>query len=82
VERAQQAMSRVTTELTARLSEGGHLVLCSCSHHLGREQLDRIALATGTELVRVMTLGAGVDHPIAPGHREGEYLRVNVYQRR
>ncbi|MBC8070049.1 MAG: class I SAM-dependent rRNA methyltransferase [Deltaproteobacteria bacterium] len=82
VERAQQAMSRVATELALRLADGGHLVLCSCSHHLGRESLDRIALATGAELTRVMTLGAGVDHPIAPGHREGEYLRVNVYQRR
>jgi hypothetical protein len=26
--------------------------------------------------------GADVDHPIAPGHAEGEYLRVGVYQRR
>jgi hypothetical protein len=30
----------------------------------------------------VLTLGPGVDHPVAPAHREGEYLRVNAYQRR
>jgi 23S rRNA (cytosine1962-C5)-methyltransferase len=82
IERAQQAMSRVATELAGRLADGGHLVLCSCSHHLGRDQLDRIALATGVGLARVQSLGAGVDHPIALAHREGEYLRVNVYQRR
>ncbi len=29
-----------------------------------------------------MALGPGADHPVQTGHSEGEYLRVNVYQRR
>lgn len=82
VDRAAAAMTRVVGELAPRLEDGGHLVVCSCSHHLGREHLDRIVIDAGTSFVRVLTLGAGVDHPVAPAHREGEYLRVNVYQRR
>jgi 23S rRNA (cytosine1962-C5)-methyltransferase len=82
VERAMGAMTRAVAELAPRLADGGHLVLCSCSHHLGREQLDRVVIDARARLVRVLTLGAGVDHPVAPAHREGEYLRVNAYQRR
>lgn len=82
VDRAFTAMQRLAEQARARLDpNGGHLVLCSCSHHFGREQLDRIAVALGS-LVRVQVLGAAVDHPVAPCHREGEYLRVNVYQSR
>jgi 23S rRNA (cytosine1962-C5)-methyltransferase len=41
-----------------------------------------ISAATATTWSRVLALGPGADHPVAPGHREGDYLRVNVYQRR
>ena len=83
VERAQGALGRIVKELAPRVLPGGHLVLCSCSHHLGREHLDRVLLDDARHgWTRVLALGAGVDHPVAPAHREGEYLRVNVYQRR
>ncbi len=82
VDRATQALSRLAGRVSARLAPGGHLVLCSCSHHLGRDHLDRV-MASGLQTwTRVHSLGAGTDHPVMPGHREGEYLRVNVYQRR
>jgi 23S rRNA (cytosine1962-C5)-methyltransferase len=85
VDRAVSAMGRLAANAAARLESGGHLVLCSCSHHIGREHLDRVVaslpqVAPRRSWTRVATLGAGFDHPVMPGHREGEYLRVNVYQ--
>jgi 23S rRNA (cytosine1962-C5)-methyltransferase len=82
VDRAAAAMERMVTRVAARLRVGGHLVLCSCSHHVGRELLDRFALASPGRWARVASLGADVDHPVTPGHVEGEYLRVAIYQRR
>lgn len=81
VDRAADAMERMVTRAAARLRVGGFLVLCSCSHHVGREHLDRFALASPGRLTRVATCGADLDHPVAPGHVEGEYLRVAIYQR-
>ncbi len=81
-DRALGAMAHALRALVERLDQGGHLVVCSCSHHIGREQLDRLAAEAPRALTRVRALGAGADHPIWPCHKEGEYLRVNVYQRR
>ena len=82
VDRAAGAMQRLVARVAARLRVGGHLVLCSCSHHLGVEHLDRCALRAAGSWTRVSLRGADVDHPIAPRHVEGEYLRVAAYQRR
>ena len=84
VDRATGALTRTFGRLAPRVSVGGHVAVCSCSHHLGEEQLDRVVLggARGTVWTRVKALGADVDHPVAPGHREGRYLVVSVYQRR
>ncbi|MCA9704490.1 MAG: methyltransferase domain-containing protein, partial [Myxococcales bacterium] len=82
VARAADAMQRMVARVAARLRVGGHLVLCSCSHHLGREHLDHCVLASPGRYARVASLGADLDHPVAPGHAEGEYLRVAIYQRR
>ncbi len=82
-DRAMSALVRLVRQATARLAPTGHLVLCSCSHHLDRAHLDGVMLrAGGGPWARVFALGAGPDHPVAPAHVEGEYLRVNVYQRR
>ncbi len=86
VERARAALQRTIATLAPHVAARGFLVVCSCSHHLSREQLD-VALLTATcgrggDWTRTRALGAGPDHPVMPGHREGEYLRVNVYQRR
>ncbi len=82
VDRAMEAMRRMVGRAASRLMVDGYLVLCSCSHHLGRDHLDRCVLAAAGHFTRVATLGADVDHPVAPGHVEGEYLRVGIYQRR
>lgn len=82
VDRAAAAMERMIGRVASRLLVGGHLVICSCSHHVGRDHLDRFVLALRGAWTRVASLGADVDHPVAPGHVEGEYLRVAIYQRR
>ncbi len=81
VDKAVDAMRRLVGRVAPRLADGGHLVLCSCSHHLGRDHLDRVMATSPGTWSRVAMLGAGADHPIMPGHREGEYLRVGIYRR-
>jgi 23S rRNA (cytosine1962-C5)-methyltransferase len=85
VARASGAMTRSLARLLPRVSPGGFVVVCSCSHHLDAEQLDAIMLELGPRhggWTRVAAWGPGLDHPVWPGHREGEYLRVRVFQRR
>jgi len=81
VERASGAMRRLVVRMAARVRVGGVLVSCSCSHHLGLAVLDQCMLAAKGRWARIAALGADVDHPVAPGHAEGEYLRVAIYQR-
>ncbi|PRQ03523.1 Ribosomal RNA large subunit methyltransferase I [Enhygromyxa salina] len=89
--RALEALTRTLSRLLPRVADDGLVALCSCSHHLGWDELDRAVLdacgravrtAGPGRVVRLDRWGAGPDHPISPGHREGEYLRVAVYQRR
>ncbi|MBL4683581.1 MAG: class I SAM-dependent rRNA methyltransferase [Nannocystaceae bacterium] len=84
VDRARGAMSRTIGRLAPRVRVGGHIVACSCSHHFGLEALDRAVFeaARDTAWTRVRVLGPDVDHPTVPGHREGNYLVLAVYQRR
>jgi 23S rRNA (cytosine1962-C5)-methyltransferase len=80
---ARTGMRRLVDNLVGRLHPDGMLLLCSCSHHFGRRELDAtVALAAPGRLVRVSWRGADMDHPVLPGHTEGEYLRVGVYRRR
>lgn len=80
--RAIPAMARTLSILFSRLDEDGVIAVCSCSHHLGVAELDRAILEAGRPCTRVAVWGPGPDHPVWPGHAEGEYLRVAVYQRR
>ena len=85
--RAVKAMTRTLARVLPRLAESGLVAVCSCSHHLGWDELERAVLdASGSTgmagMARIARWGAGYDHPIAPGHEEGQYLRVAVYQRR
>lgn len=83
--RALGAMGRTLGRLLPRVVEDGFLIVCSCSHHLDGEQLDRVMLDIAPRCgawTRIAAWGPGMDHPIWPGHGEGEYLRVRVYQRR
>jgi len=82
VDKAVDAMRRLVGRVIPRLAPHGHLVLCSCSHHLGRDHLDRVMATARGQWTRVAMLGAAPDHPITPGHREGEYLQVAVFRAR
>ena len=83
VGRAAGAMTGSLARLLPRVKPGGFVVVCSCSQHLGAEVLDRVMLDAGAGAwTRVHARGPGPDHPVWPGHSEGSYLRVNVYQRR
>lgn len=80
---AKSGMRKLVARLADRLTSDGYLVLCSCSHHFGRAQLDAtVARVAPDRFARVAWWGADADHPVAPGHVEGEYLRVGVYRRR
>lgn len=85
--RAVKAMARTLSRVLPRLAPAGIVAMCSCSHHLGWDELERALLdaarSTGIAgMARIARWGAGFDHPIAPGHDEGQYLRVALYQRR
>jgi 23S rRNA (cytosine1962-C5)-methyltransferase len=81
--RAIKAMRACVRRVSERLAPDGALALCSCSHHLGREHLDEmLPRGLGLGWTQILSLGPGPDHPVQLGHGEGEYLRVNVYQRR
>ena len=83
VGRAAAAMTGCLARLLPRVQAGGFAAVCSCSQHLGGEVLDAVVLDAGAGAwTRVYALGPGPDHPVWPGHREGAYLRVHVYQRR
>ena len=62
------------------LAKGGLLVTCSCSGMLPWEdfqQLVRTAAGSAGRRVQILRKsGAGIDHPIAADHPEGEYLKV------
>jgi 23S rRNA (cytosine1962-C5)-methyltransferase len=75
------AMRRLVARVGERLSPQGLLLLCSCSHHFGRAALDEAVARSGIAFTRVGLFGADLDHPVAPGHVEGEYLRVAIYRR-
>ncbi len=62
-----------------RLAEGGVLFSFTCSQHVDAEAFRRAvidaAVAAQRDVQVLAPLGPGVDHPVAAGHVEGEYLR-------
>ncbi len=62
-----------------RLLHGGTLYTFTCSQHVDAESLRRAvteaAIAARCSAQILDTLGAGIDHPMAAAHVEGEYLR-------
>lgn len=81
--KAMAAMTRTVAQLWPKLRDGGYFAICSCSHHLGYEHLDRIMIdATQSRLAtQVARWGPSVDHPVALCHEAGHYLRVGVYRK-
>jgi 23S rRNA (cytosine1962-C5)-methyltransferase len=62
------------------VAKGGLLVTCSCSGMLPWHEFQQIirtaAGAAGRRVQILRKSGAGIDHPVAADHPEGEYLKV------
>jgi 23S rRNA (cytosine1962-C5)-methyltransferase len=66
------------------LDDGGYLVTCSCSYHLGREQFRDLLVSASRQARRPMRLVAtgfpSPDHPVMLGVPETDYLKCFVLQ--
>ena len=66
------------------LDDGGYLVTCSCSYHLGREQFRDLLVSASRQAGRPMRLIAtgfpSPDHPVLLAVPETDYLRCFVLQ--
>ena len=73
------AYLRLNTMCMGLLNEGGLLLTCSCSQHLGREGLAdlvrRAGLKTGRSAAIIGEGGQGPDHPVHPSIKETAYLK-------
>jgi 23S rRNA (cytosine1962-C5)-methyltransferase len=61
------------------LREGGHLITCSCSYHMGREMfreiLAKAARLAGREIRILESRAQAHDHPVLLAVPETEYLK-------
>ena len=68
------------------LAPGGLLLTCSCSHHMGEEELEGVlreaAIRAGADLRVLERRGAGPDHPSDVQCPEGRYLKAILVERR
>ena len=66
------------------LDDGGYLVTCSCSYHLGREQFRDLLVSASRQAGRPMRLVAtgfpSPDHPVLLAVPETDYLKCVVLQ--
>jgi len=64
------------------LSDGGLLVSCSCSGRISTRDFLRTLAHAGARAQRQLqvlsVLGPAADHPTAPAHAEGRYLKVAI----
>jgi 23S rRNA (cytosine1962-C5)-methyltransferase len=77
---ALRAMVRLVRDAAVQVSRHGVLVVCSCSHHIGADDLtDAVAtgLAKGRREGRIMARGGQApDHPVLPPAPETSYLHA------
>ncbi len=66
------------------LEDGGYLVTCSCSYHLGREQFRDILASAARQAGRTMRLVTtgfpSPDHPVLLAAPESDYLKCYLLQ--
>ena len=76
------AYHRINQMAIQLLEKDGILVSCSCSHHLGRDELTQVVRAEARHLDRTAQVlafgGQGPDHPVHPAIPETEYLKCVV----
>ncbi|MDR3751115.1 MAG: class I SAM-dependent rRNA methyltransferase [Terracidiphilus sp.] len=87
-QRAVEGALRGYKELNLRalkmLRPGGLLVTCSCSHHVGWEELEACVASAAVDVSRRVRLlerrGAALDHPVVLNLPETEYLKCLVLE--
>lgn len=66
------------------IPEGGFLVTCSCSYHMGSELFKAVVADAALDARRRLRLieerAQGVDHPIVVGYEESHYLKCLTYE--
>ena len=76
------AYHRINQMAMQVLEKDGILISCSCSHHLGRDELLDLVRAEARHLDRTAQVlafgGQGPDHPVHPAIPETEYLKCVV----
>jgi 23S rRNA (cytosine1962-C5)-methyltransferase len=79
VEGALRGYTELARRAIALCEPGGVLVICSCSHNVGRDDflatLAHAALEEGRSARVFRQAGAGPDHPVLAGLPESEYLK-------
>ena len=79
VERAARAYKEINLKALQLLAPGGLLFTFSCSGAIGIELFQKIVAGAvfdaGVDAQLLQRLQAGIDHPVAMTHPEGEYLK-------
>lgn len=82
LEQAVKKYTHLNATAMQAVRDGGLLVTCSCSGLVTRESFLRIlgqaALQAGKSVQLVELRGPAADHPVAPAHAEGHYLKVAI----
>jgi len=78
VDAASRAYKDLVLHAIACATPGARLLVFSCSHHVGAEQLTRIAASAAVDARCDLLIeghhGAPADHPVSVHHPEGTYL--------
>ena len=82
LEQAIRKYTHVNTLAMQAVAEDGFLVTCSCSGLVDPQSFLRVlgqAAHNAGRSVQLLELrGPGPDHPVAPAHAEGQYLKVAI----
>lgn len=82
VEQALKKYQHVNQLAMQAVQTGGLLVTCSCSGLVDRQAFLRMLASAAHQAGRTVQLldlrGASMDHPVAPAHPEGAYLKVAI----
>lgn len=80
VEAARKGYERLNGLALNACAPGAVMLTCSCSQNVEAEDFERIVAAAAKEAGRTVRVldrgGAGADHPLPPGFKEGQYLKV------
>jgi 23S rRNA (cytosine1962-C5)-methyltransferase len=82
LDQAVKKYTHLNAQAMQAVRDGGLLVTCSCSGLVTREAFLRIlgqaALQAGRSVQLLELRGPACDHPVAPAHAEGHYLKVAI----